>query len=108
MSILWISIVSLLVLTGVFLFAAFRPSIANRRQVAHDQVNLALTQSRLRELRDEEEQSLLSASGRVQAEREIKLALDHELSESVSEQNTMPSSGVLLSVFMTLVSGYWS
>ncbi len=104
MSILWISIVSLLVLTGVFLFAAFRPSIANRRQVAHDQVNLALTQSRLRELRDEEEQSLLSASGRVQAEREIKLALGHELSESVSEQDTKSNSGVLLSVFMTLVS----
>lgn len=99
----------LLVVVLLIIAFALRPRNALQQQLEYNQVNLALTESRLTELAVEQQQALLSPSGRRTAEREIKLALAHDLDDTIPTSRAMHKGwfiGALLLALSVVVSSY--
>lgn len=93
MTVFWLLVAFSFFLATLMSLFALRSSAAQKRALQQDKVNVALTQSRLTELQQEESQSLLSSSGRVQAEKELKLALAHELNGGVISSSQTQITG---------------
>lgn len=107
---IFLSIVGVLLVIALMIIAfALRPRDTLQQQLAYNQVNLALTESRLAELAVEQQQALLSVSGRRTAEREIKLALAHDLDDATKPSQVTHKGwviGALLLAGSVVISSY--
>lgn len=100
MTALWLGMLALCLLAiALILLPWLRPK--QKLDSSNKEINIALTQQRLDELAVEQQQNLLSAENRQQAEQEMKLALVHDTDGTIAEQKTEVSTAVSLPLVLS-------